>query len=269
MNDRPMTRVTVLRATLLALLSMGSVRAHDTWVQVSSALVRPGDVAHVDLVLGNHGNDHRDFKVAGKLATLDGATLAVIGPDGTSTDLVPVAVDLGLAAKEGYWSARCVPRQAGLHCIAHTRSGVRHGKMGFKGSKAWFLVADGPGKVPASSAAFREPLGHPLEFVLDTDPVLDTAPGQPLTVRLLFRGQPLAGQRVSFVPRGATLAEGFDPEHERTTDAQGRVSYTPREGTFVLVVAHLTKPEEKGDGYDATAYAATLVLDIPQRSRRD
>lgn len=269
MNDHPMTRVHVLRASLLVVLSIGSARAHDTWVQVSSALVRPGDVAHVDLVLGNHGNDHRDFKIAGKLATLDGATLAVIAPDGTTTDLVPAAVDLGLAAKEGYWSARCVPEQAGLHCIAHTRSGVRHGKMGFKGSKAWFLVADRAAAVPASSAAFREPLGHPLEFVLDTDPVLGTAPGRPITVRLLFRGQPLAGQRVSFVPRGATLAEGFDAEHERMTDEQGRASYTPREGTLVLVVAHLVKPEETGEGYDATAYAATLVLDVPQRSRRE
>jgi len=83
--------------------------------------------------------------------------------------------------------------------------------------------------------------------------------------QLLFRGKPLADQVVSFIPRGATLAEGFDAEHERTTDADGRCSYTPKEGNLVLVVTRLVKPEETGEGYDNTAYAATLVIDVAQR----
>jgi hypothetical protein len=33
----------------------------------------------------------------------------------------------------------------------------------------------------------------------------------------------------------------------------------------VLVVTHVVKPDEKGEGYDRTAYAATLVVDVPQR----
>jgi len=45
-------------------------------------LVRPGDVVHVDLLLGNHGNDHRDFKIAGKVATLDDVQVEVVGADG-------------------------------------------------------------------------------------------------------------------------------------------------------------------------------------------
>lgn len=49
------------------------------------------------------------------------------------------------------------------------------------------------------------------------------------------------------------------------TDVEGRCSYTPKEGNLVLVVTHLMKPEKKGDGYDKTAYAATLVIDVPQR----
>jgi hypothetical protein len=70
---------------------------------------------------------------------------------------------------------------------------------------------------------------------------------------------------VSFIPRGATLAEGFDPAYERRTDAAGRCSFTPKEGNLMLVVAHVERPEEKGEGYDKAAYAATLVLDVPQR----
>ena len=66
-------------------------------------------------------------------------------------------------------------------------------------------------------------------------------------------------------PRGATLAEGFDPEFERRTDAHGRCSYAPREGNLVLVVTHLVRPEERGEVLEKTSYAATLVLDVPQR----
>jgi hypothetical protein len=189
----------------------------------------------------------------------------VVAPGGRKTDLVPALVDLGYAPKEGFWSARFVPAAEGLHCVAHLRDGIRHGARGLKGSKAYFLVAEKLDALEAATKDHATPLGHPLEIVLETHPVVDCGPGKPITVRLLHRGQPLPDQRVSFIPRGATLAPGFDVDHERTTDAEGRCSYTPREGNLILVVAHLTKPEEKGEGYDKTSYAATLVINVPQR----
>lgn len=252
-------------ATMAVACAAAVAQAHDTWVQTATIVARTADVVHVDLVLGNHGNDHRDFKIAGKLGSLDGATLAVLGPDGSSTDLVPALVDLGFAPKEGYWSARFVTADEGLHCVTHARSGIRHGAMGFKGGKTWFLAADALDTPPQPTAEFTKPLGHPLELVPETHPVLGTGTGKPIAVRLLFKGEPLGDHRVSFIPRGATLAEGFDPAYERMTDAEGRCRYTPKEGTFILVVAHLVKPEEKGEGFDKTSYAATLVLNVPER----
>ncbi|MFM7291860.1 MAG: DUF4198 domain-containing protein [Planctomycetia bacterium] len=240
-------------------------QAHDTWLQVSPRAVHPDDVVHVDLFLGNHGNDHRDFKIAGKLGSLEGVQAGVIGPDGRKTDLVPDLVDLGYAPKEGFWSARFVPAAAGLHCAAHYREGVRHGSMGFKGGKAYFLVAESLDRPGTADEKLPAPLGHPLELVLESHPVLGCGPGKPIKVRLLFKGNPLADQVVSFIPRGATLAEGFDAEHERKTDAEGRCTFTPKEGNLVLVVSHMVRPDEKGEGYDKASYAATLVLDVPQR----
>ena len=242
--------------------------AHDTWLEASPRLVQPDDVVHIGLFLGNHGNDHRDFKIAGKVGSLDEVQVEVIGPDGRKTDLRPDMADLGYAPKEGFWSGRFVPVAEGLHCVGHFRQGVRHGALGFKGGKTFFLAAeslDKPGKPDAPGGGLPGPLGHPLEFVLESHPVLGCGPGKPIVVQLLFRGKPLADQVVSFIPRGATLAEGFDAEHERKTDAAGRCSYTPREGNLLLVVTHLVKPEEQGEGYDRTAYAATLVIDVPQR----
>ena len=239
--------------------------AHDTWLEVVPRLVQPDDVVRVGLFLGNHGNDHRDFKIAGKVGSLDGVQVEVIAPDGRKTDLVPDMVDLGYAPKEGFWSGRFVPAAEGLHCVTHLRQGIRHGAMGFKGGKTYFLASESLDKPAKPEESLPGPVGHPLELVLETHPVLGCGPGQPIAVRLLFKGEPLADQVVSFIPRGATLADGFDPGFERTTDAEGRCTYAPKEGNVVLVVTHLVKPEEHGEGFEKTSYAATLVIDVPQR----
>jgi len=254
-----------LLAVLVVVAATPFAHAHDTWLQVSSRLVRPDDVVHVDVLLGNHGNEHRDFKIAGKLGSLEGVKIDVIGPDGRTTDLASDMVDLGYAPKEGFWSSRFVPATAGLHCAALYREGVRHGAMGFKGAKAYFLASESLDRPAKPEATLPEPLGHPLELVLESHPVLACGPGKPIVVRLLLKGKPLADHVVSFIPRGATLAEGFDAEHERKTDADGRCRFVPKEGNLVLVVAHHVDPTEKGEGYEKANYAATLVLDVPQR----
>jgi uncharacterized GH25 family protein len=89
-------------------------------------------------------------------------------------------------------------------------------------------------------------------------------PGQPIKVRLLFKGKPLADEAVSFIPRGETLTEEFDPRYERRTDANGRAKFTPKEGNHYLVVAHRADAAERGSGYDSTKYSATMCVYVPQ-----
>jgi hypothetical protein len=89
-------------------------------------------------------------------------------------------------------------------------------------------------------------------------------PGTPIKLKVLFEGKPAAGVQVSFIPRGIALKEGTDPEYDRTSDAEGRVAFTPRFGTYYLVVAHYPR-EEKGAGYEATLYTASLGLFVPEK----
>jgi len=112
--------------TLLILLVMTilavSANAHDTWVQINTNLVRVGDAIHVDLMLGNHGNEHRDFKLAGK-ASLENMAMSVVSPDGQSRDLKPTLFDNGYAPREGFWSTRFVTDQPGLYTFVQTGCG--------------------------------------------------------------------------------------------------------------------------------------------------
>ena len=76
-----------LTIALLACVGCGFALAHDTWVQPNTNLIRTGDAIHIDLMLGNHGNEHRDFKLASKLSADQIQSFDVFAPDGKKYDL--------------------------------------------------------------------------------------------------------------------------------------------------------------------------------------
>ena len=117
-------------------------QGHDTWVQASARAVSPEDVVHVSLMLGNHGNHHRDFTLAGKLSSLDDATVEVISPEGQRTDLIPSVIDLGYAPTEGYYAARYIPGVEGLHVVSHTLDTLHRTTRAVKSAKTYFLASE-------------------------------------------------------------------------------------------------------------------------------
>jgi uncharacterized GH25 family protein len=250
----------------LALLVLVLVSpAHDTWVQTNTNVVRVGDNVHIDLMLGNHGNDHRDFKLASKIS-LEGTTLQVLAPDGKRYDLKSRLDDVGYTPKEGFWTTRFAGARPGLYMVAHTSDRVvtYAPTRSIKSAKTFFVMSKSLDRVSSKNPGFDKVLGHPLELVPETNPVTPMGPDTPIKVRLLYKGKPLAGARVSFIPRGTTLAEGFDKRYERKTDARGSATFKPAEGNYYLVVAHWQEPKENGKGYKSTKYSATLTVLVPQ-----
>jgi uncharacterized GH25 family protein len=256
------TNLSILAA---ALCCATALRAHDTWVQTNTNVVRPGDNVHVALMLGNHGNDHRDFKLAGKVDRAS-STLEIIGPDGKRFDLKDRMADVGYTPTEGFWVAKFAGTEPGLYLVAHTSDKVVSyaPARSIKSAKTFFIVSPSLDKVSPANPGFDKALGHPLELVPQTSPVTPMGPGVPIKVQLLYKGKPLSDARVSFIPRGEALAEGFDERYERKTDEKGRASFTPTSGNYYLVVAHRQEPKESGNGYDYTKYSATLTVYVPQ-----
>lgn len=249
---------------VLGLLA-SNLRAHDTWVQTNTNLFRTGDAVHVDLMLGNHGNEHRDFKLASKVS-LEGCSLRVIAPSGKRYDLKDRLTDTGYTPKEGFWTSRFVTSEPGLHVVEHSVDKlVNHGTpaRSLKSAKTLFMVSKSLDKVPQDNPGFDRVFGHALEIVPLTNPVTPMGPGQKLTVKLLLKGQPLANTQVSFIPRSESLTEEFDDRFERKTDANGLAHFTPKTGDYYLVVAHL-KTAESGKGFEATSYSATLTVFVPE-----
>jgi len=260
-----------MKRLLLATVLLGpsTALAHDTWVQTNVPIVRNGDVVHIDLMLGNHGNEHRDFKIAGKLS-LEGASLDVIAPDGKPYDLKSQLVDTGYAPQEGYWSTRFEPVTPGLYVVAHRSDRVKSyaPDRSIKGAKTCFLVSESLDRLPARSPGFDRPVGHDLELIPVLNPVAPMGPGNPIKVRLLYKGKPLAGERVSFIPRGTPLKPGFDEAFERKTDGNGAAVFEPTEANYYLIAAHKTEPDQggrlEGKPYKSTKYGATLTVYVPR-----
>jgi uncharacterized GH25 family protein len=251
-----------LATALVASLLAFSATAHDTWVQSGPLVTRHNDAVHVDLMLGNHGNDHRDFKLASKI-TLTPCTLSIVAPDGTASDLKPLVKDMGYAEKEGYWSARIVADQKGVYQVLHTLDTL-HGKTrAIKSSKSFFVSSSCFGVFPTNGTEFIKPLNSGLELVLESS-LKTLGAGKEVKLKVLWNGKPLPEARVAFIPRGTVLAEGFDPDFERVADETGTVKFTPTEGNFLLAVVHHLAADESGEGYDRTHYGATMVLPIPQ-----
>ena len=95
-----------------------TANAHDTWVEVNTSEVREGNLVYVDLKLGNHGNDHRDFRMH-SLITLDKVMLAVKMPCGCTKDIKPTLIPTASEAKQGYWTTRYTTTKPGLHVVSH------------------------------------------------------------------------------------------------------------------------------------------------------
>ncbi len=195
----------LLTVTVAAILASGLASAHDVWLQTNTNLIRTGDAIHIDLMLGNHGNDHRDFKLAGKLSPEQMDTFLVVDPDGKKYDMKPNLTDLGYAPKEGYSSVKFTTGKAGLYLAAFTSDRVvNHGKpvRGYRSAKTYFGVSDSLDRVGKNLTGFDRPLGHKIELVPVANPIAPMGPGIPIQVKLLFEGKPLSGAKVCFIPRG-------------------------------------------------------------------
>ena len=154
----------------------------------------------------------------------------------------------------------------GLYLVTHTLDHVVHYApiRSIKSAKTFFVVSQSLDRVAEDNPGFDQVLGHPLELVAETNPVRPMGPGQPIRVKLLYKGKSMSNTRVSFIPQGHALNEGFDGNYERMTDSAGQASFTPKTGNVYLVVAHYKEPNESGENYESTKYSATLTVFVPE-----
>jgi Domain of unknown function (DUF4198) len=258
-----------LRLSLLAaLLALAMpVEAHDGWLEAHPVLVERGQPVSVFLMYGNHGNDHRSYRIAGKWRP-EYATLVVTGPAGPPVDLTNQVTDLGDAedvgpkGPKGFHVAAFVPAQDGAYIALVTQSrelqveGAKFQSIGT--AKVVFAALTSPVVAAARLlTGFDRAVASAdaLEIIPVTNP-LALRTGDALTLEIRHRGRSLQNQPISIV-RGI---EGAPSAQTPTTDDRGQVKIVAGPADYYLTRASLEERTGAVGQVDKRVFEATYVF---------
>ena len=249
---------------VLGLALMSQALGHDIWIEANQSLARVGDQVHLSLMLGNHGNHHRDFRLASKIP-VGQQSLRIISPAGTSLDLTSTLLDNGYEPKEGFWSTSFQGDQAGIYQAVSAFDQVMSYApvRDIKCAKTFFALSKSLDRPEKSDDHFDRPVGAPLELVAVSNPIFGLGSGSKFSVKLLYKGKPLADSVVSFIPKGVTLTGEIDDKLEVRTDKQGVASLVLNQAGQWLIAAHVKDGDSSGEGYKSIGYSATIHLLVP------
>jgi hypothetical protein len=98
-----------------------SAPAHDGWVEISPTIVEKNQAATIALIQGNHSNEHKSYRIAGKWDQKY-TTLVVVDSKDKQYSLTDRLIDFGEDAEaigpkgpKGFFLASFVPKDEGLY----------------------------------------------------------------------------------------------------------------------------------------------------------
>jgi uncharacterized GH25 family protein len=251
--------------------------AHDGWIEVP-AIVEKNQPVTVALLLGNHANEHRSYRLAGKWNPKY-IKLMVIEPSGKVSDITGSLVDLGEddektgpKGPKGFHIALFTPRTEGAHIVlAREEQVLQHGDepkfRSVRNARAAFAalrsprVAEGK-KTTGFGRTFA--IDNVMEIVPISNPIAVTQNDR-VTLELRYKGKPFSNQTLSVVGR----LNGPASAQDLTTDEKGRVSVTAGAADSYLVRFKFDERSERKEGqYDLSSYESTYVFQVFNRSKR-
>ena len=244
-------------------------------MEISPTIVEKNQAATISLIQGNHSNEHKSYRIAGKWDQKY-TTLAVVDPSGKPNALTDRIIDLGeddekIGPKgpKGFYLAPFVPKDDGLYqVVARQARTIQQGDgpklVAVRIAKTAFAAF----KVPMISNAkhlkgFDRLLAgeDAVEFIPVNNPLAVFA-GASMTLDLRQKGKPCAGQVVTLVRR----IDGFASVQERTTDNKGRVNFAVGPADSYLARVKIDEESPRPDGQkDKNSYESTYVFQVFNR----
>jgi len=249
--------------------------SHDGWVEISPAIVETGQVATIALIQGNHANEHRSYRIAGKWDQKH-TTLVIVDPKGKENALTDRLIDLGEDEEKigpkgpkGFFLAPFIPNSEGLYqAIAKQVRTVQQGDgpklLTIRTAKTAFASF----KLPALSGAknlkgFDRMLGGDdgLEIIPVTNPV-GIFSSSSVTLELRHKGKPISGKEIALIRK----IDGFASVQDRTSDEKGRVAFAVGPADFYLARVKIDEESPRPDGQkDKSSYESTYVFQVFNR----
>ena len=272
----------LLTSALLMSACAAPAAAHDFWIQPEPYRNDAAAATALTLQVG-HGRDRQRSAIPARRIQ----RFEAVGGDGRRLDLRAqlhpdphAPADARIAVPAGAWmlvletdagaqSRLPAPRfndylrAEGLTPALKQRRA--HGRENADGAERYSrrrhaLLRAGP--APAGVAALlAQPLGLPLEILLDADPQARAAR---LPVRVLWQGRPLPGALVKLT----RLEDDAQPLDARRTDAAGRAEFAAPGAGAWLLNAIWTRPLPAGAEVDFETTFTSLSFDIVEAAPR-
>ena len=249
--------------------------SHDGWVEISPAIVEKNQPATISLIQGNHSNEHKSYRIAGKWDAKY-TTLVIVDPGSKQIPLTDRLFDFGEDADavgpkgpKGFYLAPFVPRDEGLYqALARQARTVQQGDGPKVVTVRIAKTAFAAFKAPTVSAAkhlkgFDRMIAgdDAVEFIPVNNP-LAVFTGGSMTFELRKNGKVSPGQMITLVRRIA----GFDSVLERSTDEKGRVTFTAGPADSYLARVKIDEETSRPDGLkDKASYESTYVFQVFNR----
>jgi uncharacterized GH25 family protein len=259
---------------VIVLMHARGAFAHDGWIEVSPGIVEKGQIVTISLFLGNHSNEHKSYRLAGKWQP-EYTRLMAVDPSGRLTDITGSLVDLGEHEEKtgpkgpkGFHIAQLPAKEEGLYAVlGRQERTVQNDGMAVRSmrtARTYF----GAFAVPTLAGAKR--LGWPsqqavLNDALEILPVANPlAAGDqgPITLLVRHKGNPAPNKTVSVIRKMGGPASA----QELTTDAQGYVRISPGPADFYLARVKFDEEGTNAEGKkEKTSYEGTFVFQIFNR----
>ena len=253
----------------ITIMLAGAARAHDGWIEVAPAIVEKGQAVTIALMQGNHSNEHRSYRLAGKWDA-EFTKVSVVAPSGKTTpvNIVDFGEDpekTGPKGPKGFHIAQFIADEEGVYTVlARQERDLQHGDgprfRGVRFARSAFAALALPTVAEAQKIKAGAPQargGDDLEIV-PVDNAAGAVHGAAVTLQVRYKGKPAEAKVVSIVPKlaGAGAARDF------TTDAQGRVNFMPPAADAYLA---RVKFDEKSEHGDLNSFEATYVFQVFNR----
>jgi len=258
-----------------SLISSLPASAHNGWVEISPAIVERNQPAMISLIQGNHSNEHKSYRIAGKWDAKN-TVLSVIDPMGKSIALTDRLIDMGEDAEaigpkgpKGFHLASFVPKDDGLYqALARQARTSQQGDgpkvVTVRIAKTAFAAFKNPTVLAANNLKGFDRLiagDDALEFIPLHDP-LAIFSNDSIALELRHKAKPISGQVITLVRR----IDGFASVQERTSDEKGRVHFPVGPADSYLARVKLDEETTRPDGLkDRASYESTYVFQVFNR----
>lgn len=249
--------------------------AHDGWIEVSTPIVEKGQAVTISLMQGNHSNEHKSYRLAGKW-DIKFTKLAVLDPAGKETDLTNRLIDfgedeekIGPKGPKGFHLAQFTAGKEGVYVVLARQERILQFRDGpkFRSVRiARAVFAALPVPTVASANKLRgvdRSLGeeNALEIVPVTNP-LGVMQKDSVTLELRYKGKPAPGKVVTVLRK----IDGPASAQDQTTDSDGRITLAVDSPDLYLVRAMVEDKDGRSEGqYELSSYEATYDFQVFNR----